>query len=177
MFIRSLLISAVFILSACQPAAQQVAEQEVIKSYPADEKFDLSVNTDQNHNEFSKTITCKENIDFDVFFGAFVESPELRRERTLLDLRSELVGEYPTDFDGFRIGNVDNRWTYVDPLIPVEDWPNLDIEQKKVDEDYRVEYRRARYLNDNGDIKVYGPTMNYLFRKQDGCWFLVEKNP
>lgn len=115
------------------------------------------------------------------FFERFVESADVRRAYSKLDLKAGIAAAdaaaHP-DFDGFRIGKVDNRWVFVDPAVAdVADYPRVEIKSSLQDKTFRVDYTKARFSNDDENVEPYGETAGYSFEFIDGCWTLTGQSP
>ncbi len=89
------------------------------------------------------------------------------------------------NYDGFRIGLVDNLWIYLDPKISSysESSPRLAIEFKTLNpQKIRVEYRQAEYVpatNTRGNqerlVRTFGEPGAYIFEHSKGCWHLTQE--
>jgi len=114
------------------------------------------------------------------FFQQFVESADVRRAYSKLDLKAGIAAAdaaaHP-QFDGFRIGLVDNRWVLVDPAADVGDYPRVQLKQALQGNTYTVDYTRARFSNDDETVEAYGETARYTFEFTNGCWMLVGQTP
>lgn len=114
------------------------------------------------------------------FFQQFVESADVRRAYSKLDLKAGIAAgdaaAHP-QFDGFRIGLVDNRWVQVDPAIDAADYPRVELKQSLQGNTYTVDYTKARFSNDDETVETYGKTARYTFEFTGGCWMLVGQTP
>lgn len=114
------------------------------------------------------------------FFQQFVESADVRRAYSKLDLKAGIAAgdaaAHP-QFDGFRIGLVDNRWVLVEPAADVGDYPRVQLKQALQGNTYTVDYTKARFSNDDETVETYGKTARYTFEFIDGCWMLVGQTP
>jgi hypothetical protein len=115
------------------------------------------------------------------FFEQFVDSADVRRAYSKLDLKAGIAAAdaaaHP-DFDGFRIGKVDNRWVLVDPAVAdVADYPRIEIKSSLQGKTFRVDYSKARFSNDDENVERYGETAAYSFEFIDGCWTLTGQTP
>jgi hypothetical protein len=115
------------------------------------------------------------------FFEQFVDSVDVRRAYSKLDLKSGLAAAdaaaHP-DFDGFRIGKVDNRWVLVDPaMADVADYPRIEIKSSLQGNTFKIDYRKARFSNDDENVEPYGESAGYSFEFIDGCWALTGQTP
>jgi hypothetical protein len=115
------------------------------------------------------------------FFEQFVDSAEVRRAYSKLDLKAGIAAAdaaaHP-NFDGFRIGKVDNRWVLVDPTIAdVADYPRVEIKSSLQGNTFKVDYTKARFTNGDENVEPYGETAGYSFEFIDGCWTLTGQTP
>lgn len=114
------------------------------------------------------------------FFQQFVESADVRRAYSRLELKAGIAAadaaKHP-QFDGFRIGLVDNRWVLVDPANDAADHPRVELKQSLQGNTYIVDYARARFSNDDETVEAYGDTARYTFEFIDGCWMLTGQTP
>jgi hypothetical protein len=114
------------------------------------------------------------------FFRQFVASGDVRRAYSKLDLKAGITAAdaaaHP-EFDGFRIGLVDNRWVLVDPALEVADYPRVELKSALDGDTFTVKYTKARFSNDDEIVKPYGETAGYTFEFIDGCWMLVGQMP
>lgn len=114
------------------------------------------------------------------FFQQFVESADVRRAYSRLDLKAGIAADAAAahpQFDGFRIGLVDNRWVLVDPAIAAADAPRVELKRALQGNTYTVDYTRARFSNNDETVEPYGETARYTFEFVDGCWALVSQTP
>lgn len=114
------------------------------------------------------------------FFQHFVESADVRRAYSRLDLKAGIAAAdaaaHP-QFDGFRIGLVDSRWVFVDPATAAADSPRVELKQALQGNTYTVDYTKARFSNGDETVETYGETARYTFEFIDGCWALVSQTP
>ena len=115
------------------------------------------------------------------FFEQFVDSADVRRAYSKLDLKTGIAAAdaaaHP-DFDGFRIGKVDNRWVLVDPAVAdVADYPRIEIKSSLQGSTFKIDYTKARFSNDEENVEPYGETAGYTFKFVDGCWTLAGQTP
>lgn len=114
------------------------------------------------------------------FFQQFVESADVRRAYSKLDLKAGIAAAdaaaYP-QFDGFRIGLVDNRWVLVDPATDAGNYPRVELKRSLQGNTYTVDYTKARFSNDDETVETYGETARYTFEFTNGCWMLVGQTP
>ncbi len=114
------------------------------------------------------------------FFQQFVESADVRRAYSKLDLKAGIAaGDAGADpqFDGFRIGLVDSRWVLVDPATDAANYPRVELKQSLQGNTYIVDYTKARFSNDDETVETYGETARYTFEFINGCWLLVGRTP
>ncbi len=114
------------------------------------------------------------------FFQQFVESADVRRAYSRLDLKAGIAADVAAahpQFDGFRIGLVDNRWVLVDPAIEAVDAPRVELKRSLQGNTYTVDYTRARFSNNDETVETDGETARYTFEFVDGCWALVSQTP
>jgi hypothetical protein len=114
------------------------------------------------------------------FFQQFVESADVRRAYSRLDLKAGIAADAAAahpQFDGFRIGLVDNRWVLVDPATAAADAPRVELKRALQGNTYTVDYTRARFSNNDETVEPYGETARYTFEFVDGCWALVSQTP
>lgn len=113
------------------------------------------------------------------FFQQFVESADVRRAYSKLDLKAGIAADAAADpqFDGFRIGLVDNRWVEVNPATDAADYPRVELKQSLQGNTYIVDYTKARFSNDDETVETYGETARYTFEFINGCWLLVSQTP
>jgi hypothetical protein len=86
------------------------------------------------------------------------------------------------DYEGFRIGLLNNLWIYLDPAIPSysEKYPRLQVKFINVDrQKVRVEYQQAEYVaigNSKQErlIRTLGKPGAYIFEHRKGCWHLTQ---
>jgi len=115
------------------------------------------------------------------FFEQFVDRADVRRAYNKLDLKAGIAAAdaaaHP-DFDGFRIGKVDNRWVLVDPAVEdVADYPRIEIKSSLQGNTFKIDYTKARFSNDEENVETYGETAGYSFEFIDGCWTLTGQTP
>lgn len=112
------------------------------------------------------------------FFQQFVASADVRRAYSKLDLKAGIaaadVAAHP-QFDGFRIGLVDNRWVLVDPATGVANYPRVELKHSLQGNTYTVDYTKARFSNGDETVEPYGETAGYIFEFINGCWMLVSQ--
>lgn len=114
------------------------------------------------------------------FFQQFVESAEVRRAYSRIDLKAGVAAAAAAahpQFDGFRIGLVDNRWVLMDPAVAAADAPRLELKRSLQGDTYTVDYTRARFSNNDETVEPYGETARYTFEFVDGCWALTSQTP
>lgn len=114
------------------------------------------------------------------FFQQFVESADVRRAYSRIDLKAGIAADAAAahpQFDGFRIGLVDNRWVLLDPAIGAADAPRVELKRALQGNTYTVDYTRARFSNNDENVEPYGETARYTFEFVDGCWALVSQTP
>ena len=114
------------------------------------------------------------------FFQQFVESADVRRAYSRIDLKAGIAADAAAahpQFDGFRIGLVDNRWVLVDPAIGAADSPRVELKRSLQGDTYTVDYTKARFSNNDETVEPYGETARYTFEFVDGCWALVSQTP
>lgn len=114
------------------------------------------------------------------FFQQFVESADVRRAYSRTDLKAGIAADAAAahpQFDGFRIGLVDNRWVLVDPATAAADAPRVELKRALHGDTYTVDYTRARFSNNDETVEPYGETARYTFQFVDGCWALVSQTP
>ncbi len=105
------------------------------------------------------------------FFKQFVARAEVRKAYSTVDLK-------PTNnFDGFRIGLVDNRWVYVDTTLSEADYPRVRLKGVREGDTFRMEYVKAQYAPNEDLLKTYGPTASYTFEYRNDCWVLTAASP
>ena len=114
------------------------------------------------------------------FFRQFVGSGDVRRDYSKFDLKAGIsaadAAAHP-EFDGFRIGLVDNRWVLVDPALEVADYPRVELKSALDGNTFNIKYTKARFANDDETVEPYGETAGYTFEFTDGCWMLVGQTP
>lgn len=114
------------------------------------------------------------------FFQQFVESADVRRAYSKLDLKAGIAAADAAadpQFDGFRIGLVDSRWVLVYPATDVANYPRVELKQLLQGNTYTVDYTKARFSNDDETVETYGETARYTFEFINGCWMLVSQTP
>lgn len=114
------------------------------------------------------------------FFQQFVESADVRRAYSRLDLKAGIAADVAAahpQFDGFRIGLVDNRWVLADPAVAAGDAPRVELKRSLQGNTYTVDYTRARFSNNDETVEPYGETARYTFEFVDGCWALASQTP
>ena len=114
------------------------------------------------------------------FFQQFVESADVRRAYSKLDLKAGIAAADAAadpQFDGFRIGLVDNRWVLVYPATHAANYPRVELKQSLQGNTYTVDYTKARFSNDDETVETHGETARYTFEFIDGCWSLVSQTP
>ena len=114
------------------------------------------------------------------FFQQFVESADVRRAYSKLDLKAGIAAADAAadpQFDGFRIGLVDSRWVLVDPTTDAANYPRVELKQSLQGNTYTVDYTKARFSNDDETVETYGETARYTFEFINGCWLLVSQTP
>ncbi len=114
------------------------------------------------------------------FFQQFVASGDVRRAYSKLDLKAGIAAAEAAahpEFDGFRIGLVDNRWVLVDPALEVADYPRVELKSALEGNAFNIKYTKARFANDDETVEPYGETAGYTFEFTDGCWTLVGQTP
>lgn len=114
------------------------------------------------------------------FFQQFVESADVRRAYSTLDLKAGLtadaVAAHP-QFDGFQIGLVDSRWVLVNPAVDPAEYPRASLKSALQGNTFTIDYTQARFSNDDETVETYGETARYTFEFIDGCWRLVSQSP
>ena len=106
------------------------------------------------------------------FLNQFVRSAPIRKQYTSADaIRAGL------DPAQFGVGNVDNRWVYVDPTLDVADYPRVDLKLVVTGSKFNLEYTKARFSGDEESIEPYGGTGRYTFEFTGRCWELVAQAP
>ena len=114
------------------------------------------------------------------FFQQFVESADVRRAYSRIDLKAGIAADAAAahpQFDGFRIGLVDNRWVLADPATAAGDAPRVELRRALQGNTYIVDYTRARFSNNDETVEPYGETARYTFEFVDGCWALTSQTP
>lgn len=114
------------------------------------------------------------------FFQQFVESADVRRAYSRIDLKAGIAADAAAahpQFDGFRIGLVDNRWVLADPANAAGDAPRVELKRALQGNTYIVDYTRARFSNNDETVEPYGETARYTFEFVDGCWALASQTP
>ncbi len=182
-----LLVTAAF-TAACKPSAPAsdapaLADVKLDTSSPAAEVPSPEVTPAVAETPASKPALPPEACTLEggrEFFQQFVESADVRRAYSKIDLKAGVAAAAAAahpQFDGFRIGLVDNRWVLVDPATGTVDAPRLELKRSLQGDTYTVDYTRARFSNNDETVETYGDTGRYTFEFTDGCWALASQTP
>jgi hypothetical protein len=159
----------------------------------------ISQSRDPSQTQGERSVPCSTS-EFPYFFRVFVRGLDDIMPRSAVraahvwnqvEIRnyqkpSELTATVPKqDYDGFRIGLLQNLWIYLDPAIPSysDKYPRLQVKFKTINrQKVRVEYQQAEYASvKNGQttqerlVKTFGKPGAYIFEHRNACWRLTQE--
>lgn len=135
--------------------------------------------------ELTEGACNKTEDDFWSFFQDYVNREDVRARYTAptIEIRSyadpkKVLGSEAVQGNGaFKIGLVDNMWSYIEPSRADDDTPydRVELDLRNQGDFMRMNFSKAEYAPNDDLIKKFGAPGAYVFQHKDNCWQLVQE--